>query len=50
MNLTRLALKRPVSTVLLIVIIIVYGISSFFSLEQELTPEINMPMLIVTTT
>ena len=50
MNLTRLALKRPVSTVLLIVIIIVYGISSFFSLDQELTPEINMPMLIVTTT
>lgn len=50
MNLTQLALKRPVSAVLLIVMLVVYGISSFLSLEQELTPEINMPMLIVMTT
>ncbi|MGM9525718.1 MAG: efflux RND transporter permease subunit [Peptococcaceae bacterium] len=49
MNLTRLALKRPVSAVLLIIMIVVFGISSFASLEQELTPEMESPMLLVMT-
>lgn len=49
MNLTRLALKRPVSAVLLIVMIVVFGFSSYCSLEQELTPEMESPMLLVMT-
>lgn len=49
MNLTRLALKRPVSAVLLIIMVVVFGISSYGSLEQELTPEMNTPVLMVMT-
>ena len=49
MNLTRLALKRPVSAVLFIVMIVVFGFSSYCSLEQELTPEMESPMLLVMT-
>ena len=50
MNLTRLALKRPVSVVLLIIMIVVFGFSSFISLEQELTPEMDTPVLMIMTT
>lgn len=49
MNLTRLALKRPVSSVLLVIMIIFFGISSFTSLEQELTPEMETPMMVIMT-
>lgn len=49
MNLTQLALKRPVSVVLLVVMIVAFGFSSFTSLEQELTPEMEMPVLLVMT-
>lgn len=50
MNLTRLALKRPVSMVLMIIMIVVFGLTSFMSLEQELTPEMDTPVLMVITT
>ncbi len=50
MNLTRLALKRPVSMVLMIIMIVVFGLTSFMSLEQELTPEMDTPVLMVMTT
>lgn len=49
MNLTKLALRRPVSAVLLIMMIIIFGFSSFGDLEQELTPEMDNPMLMIMT-
>ena len=49
MGLTKLVLKRPVSVVIMILVIILYGISSIMDMEQELTPEMNMPMLVVMT-
>lgn len=49
MKLTRLVLKRPVSMVLIVIMIAVFGISSFTSLEQELTPEMDTPVLMVMT-
>ena len=50
MNLTKLALKRPVSCFLVILALAVFGISSIFGFKLELTPDIEMPMLIVMTT
>lgn len=50
MNLTRLALKRPVSCFLAILALAVFGISSIFGFRLELTPDIEMPMLIVMAT
>lgn len=47
MNLTRLALKRPVSCFLVILALAVFGISSIMGFKLELTPDIEMPMLIV---
>lgn len=50
MNLTKLALKRPVSCFLMILALAVFSISSIFGFRLELTPDIEMPMLIVLTT
>ena len=45
MGLTRSVLKRPVTTVLAVLCLIVFGISSIFSSKLELTPEMEMPMV-----
>ncbi len=49
-NLTKTVLKRPVTTVLAVISLIFFGVVSILNMKLELTPEINMPMLIVTTT
>lgn len=50
MNLTRLALKRPVSCFLVILALVVFGTSTIFGFRLELTPDIEMPMLIAIST
>lgn len=47
MNLTKTALKRPVSCVLIVVALVVFSISSLFGFKLELTPSMELPMLIV---
>lgn len=49
MSLTNLALKRPVSAILIVLALFVFGISSILSFDLELTPEMEMPMLFVMT-
>ncbi|MBR1692410.1 MAG: efflux RND transporter permease subunit, partial [Lachnospiraceae bacterium] len=49
MNLTKLAIRRPVSTVLIILALAVFGISSIFEFKLELTPDMELPMLLVIT-
>lgn len=49
-NLTRIVLKRPVTVIMCLICLIVFGISSVTNARQELTPEMNMPMLLVMTT
>ena len=46
MNLTKTALKRPVSCVLIILALVVFSISSLLGFKLELTPSMEMPMLI----
>lgn len=48
-SLTKLALKRPVSVLLIVFALIVFGISSVFGFKMELTPDMEMPMLFVLT-
>ena len=48
-SLTKLALKRPVSALLIVLALGVFGISSVFGFKMELTPEMEMPMLFVLT-
>ena len=49
MGLTKGVLKRPVTTVLAILCLIVFGITSMTSSKLELTPEMEMPMMVVFT-
>lgn len=50
MSLTKLALKRPVSVILIILALAVFGLSSIPGFKMQLTPDMDMPMLIVMTT
>ncbi len=50
MNLTKLALKRPVSVILIILALAVFGLTSIPDFKMQLTPDMDMPMLIVMTT
>ena len=47
MGLTKKVLKRPVTTLLVILCLIVFGLSSVFSSQLELIPEMEMPMLVI---
>lgn len=49
MGLTKGVLKRPVTTILVILCLIVFGLSSVFSSKLELTPEMEMPMEVIVT-
>ena len=50
MGLTRLALKRPVSCMLIILALAVFGITSIFGFKLQLIPDMELPMLIVMNT
>ena len=47
MGLTRFVLKRPVSTVMALLCLLVFGISSVFGATLEQMPDTDQPMLIV---
>lgn len=49
MSITKYVLKRPVTTVLAILCLLVFGISSITSSKLELIPEMNMPMMLIST-
>lgn len=49
MGLTRLSLKRPVSTLLAVLALVVFGFSSLRTLRLELMPDMDMPILLVMT-
>lgn len=48
--LTKICLKRPVSVFIIVMALIIFGISAIFSAPMELTPDMEMPMLLVMTT
>ena len=50
MSLTRFVLKRPVTAILCILCLLVFGVSSVRSATLELSPEMDMSMMIVMTT
>ena len=49
MNITKTVLKRPVTTVMVVLCLIVFGLTSVLSSKLELIPSMDMPMLIVFT-
>ena len=49
MKLTKFSLKRPVTTLLVVLALAVFGISSLLGLRLELMPDMDMPMMLVMT-
>lgn len=49
MNLTKTVLRRPVTTVLCVLCLIVFGGLSIINSKLELTPEMEMPMMVIST-
>lgn len=49
MSITKLALRRPVSAILIVLSLAVFGLGSIFGFKMELTPDMEMPMLLVIT-
>lgn len=47
MGLTRFVLKRPVATIMALLCLLVFGISSVFNATLEQMPETDQPMLII---
>jgi len=49
MNLTKFILRRPLSLILCVLALVVFGFVSITGTTLELTPEMEMPMMLVTT-
>ena len=49
MNFTKFSLKRPVTTLLVVLALAVFGISSLLGLRLELMPDMDMPVMMVMT-
>lgn len=49
MGLTKSVLKRPVTTVMVVLCLIVFGLQSVLGAKLELMPTMDMPMLIIST-
>lgn len=49
MNLTKTVLRRPVTTVMVVLCLIVFGLTSVLSSKLELIPSMDMPMLVIFT-
>lgn len=49
MNLTKLSMKRPVSTALIVLALVVFGLTAIPGFRLELTPDMELPMLLVYT-
>jgi len=50
MNLSSLAIKRPVATIMLLMMVVVVGISSVIGIPLDLLPKIEYPVALVMTT
>lgn len=49
MSLSKLAVKRPVSVLMCVVMLLVFGVSSVFNMDMESTPEMSMPVFMIRT-
>jgi len=48
-NLTKLVVKRPISALIVILGVVIFGVMSIFSMPLELMSEMNMPILLTVT-
>ncbi|MBQ3389513.1 MAG: efflux RND transporter permease subunit [Firmicutes bacterium] len=50
MNLSEISIKRPVATIMLVLMVVVLGVYSFVFTPKDLMPDIELPVAIVMTT
>ena len=50
MNLSEISIKRPVATIMLVLMVVVLGVYSFINTPKDLMPDIELPVAIVMTT
>lgn len=50
MDITKISIKRPVAILMVMFIVVILGVVSITKMDVELTPEVDMPMLLVMTT
>lgn len=48
-NLTKICMKKPVSTVIIIIALVIFGLTAIPAMNMQLTPDMEMPMIIVYT-
>ena len=48
-NITKFAVRRPVTIVLCLIAIAYFGVQSLMGTKLELMPEMQMPMLVIST-
>ena len=48
-NITKFAVKRPTTIILCLITIFFFGIQSLLGTKVELTPEMELPMLVIST-
>ena len=48
-NITKFAVRRPITIVLCLITIAYFGVQSLLGTKLELTPEMEMPMLVIAT-
>ncbi|MCL1884982.1 MAG: efflux RND transporter permease subunit [Defluviitaleaceae bacterium] len=48
-KLTETIVKRPIAAIVIIAAVIVFGIISVITMPQEITPDMDMPMLVIST-
>ena len=50
MNISSICIKRPVATVMVILMVVVIGVASLMGIKQDLFPNIKLPVAVVMTT
>ena len=48
-KLTKAVLERPIATLVVLIALVVFGVNSITGLGMQLIPDINLPMMVVTT-
>lgn len=49
MNLSNISIKRPVATIMIMLMVVVLGVSAFIGIQQDLFPDIKYPVALVMT-
>ena len=50
MNLSSLSVKRPVTTIMCVLVALCFGLMSMLNLSMDMMPNMNIPIVLIMTT